>query len=84
MTGLMVILAVAAFLCLYRIFQGPTISDRSVGVEIMGIIFVGITALTAIIFNLSYLLDLAIALAMLSFIGVLALAKYLERRNLDD
>ncbi len=84
MTVLVVILSISAFLCLYRIFKGPTISDRMVGVDIMGILFVGITALTSILFNLPYLLDLAIALALISFIGTLALAKYLERRTLDD
>ncbi len=78
------ILALSAFLCLYRIFKGPTIADRMVGVDIMGILFVGATALTGIIYNLHYLIDVAIVLALISFVGSLALAKYLERRTLDD
>jgi len=82
--GIIVVLAIAAFLCLYRIFRGPTIADRMVGVDIMGILFVGVTALTGIYYKLSYLLDIAIALALISFVGSLALAKYLERRTLDD
>ncbi|NLI99219.1 hypothetical protein GX441_11255 [bacterium] len=82
--GVVVILALSAFLCLFRIARGPSISDRMVGVDIMGIIFVGVTALTGVFFNLSYLLDIAIVLALISFIGTLALAKYLERRTLDD
>lgn len=82
--GIIVVLAGAAFLCLFRIFRGPTIADRMVGVDIMGILFVGVTALTGILYDLSYLVDIAIALALISFIGSLALAKYLERRTLDD
>lgn len=81
---IIVALAVAALLCLFRIFRGPTIADRMVGVDIMGILFVGVTALTGILYNLSYLLDIAIAVALISFVGTLALAKYLERRTLDD
>lgn len=81
---ILIILGVAAFLCLFRIFRGPTIADRMVGVDIMGILFVGITAITGIIYNLSFLVDIAIALALISFVGTLALAKYLERRTLDD
>ncbi|HIE06210.1 MAG TPA: hypothetical protein EYP58_05360 [bacterium (Candidatus Stahlbacteria)] len=77
-------LAFCAFLCFYRILMGPTISDRMVAVDIMGIIFVGITALTAILFRLPYLMDLAITLTLLSFIGILALAKFLGKRRLDD
>ncbi|MEA3310941.1 MAG: monovalent cation/H+ antiporter complex subunit F [candidate division WOR-3 bacterium] len=81
---ILIILGVAAFLCLFRIFRGPTIADRMVGVDIMGILFVGITAITGILYNLSYLIDIAIAVALISFVGTLALAKYLERRTLDD
>ncbi|MCK4333763.1 Na(+)/H(+) antiporter subunit F [candidate division WOR-3 bacterium] len=82
--SILIILGVAAFLCLFRIFRGPTIADRMVGVDIMGILFVGITAITGILYNLSFLVDIAIALVLISFVGTLALAKYLERRTLDD
>lgn len=78
------ILAIGGFLCLYRIYQGPSISDRAVGVDIMGILFVGITALSALFYDLPYLMDVSITLALFSFIGTLALAKYLEKRSLDD
>lgn len=84
MSILISILAIGGFLCLYRIYQGPSISDRAVGVDIMGILFVGITALSALFYDLPYLMDLSITLAMFSFIGTLALAKYLEKRSLDD
>jgi len=84
MSILISILAIGGFLCLYRIYQGPSISDRAVGVDIMGILFVGITALSALFYDLPYLMDLSITLALFSFIGTLALAKYLEKRSLDD
>jgi multicomponent Na+:H+ antiporter subunit F len=50
----------------------------------MGILFVGITALSALFYDLPYLMDVSITLALFSFIGTLALAKYLEKRSLDD
>ncbi|OGC39212.1 hypothetical protein A2Y85_03380 [candidate division WOR-3 bacterium RBG_13_43_14] len=78
------ILAIGGFMCLFRIYKGPSIADRAVGVDIMGVLFVGITALSALFYDLPYLMDLAIALALFSFIGTIALAKYLEKRSLDD
>ncbi len=84
MSMMISILTIGGFLCLFRIYQGPSISDRAVGVDIMGILFVGITALSALFFDLAYLMDLSITLALFSFIGTLALAKYLEKRSLDD
>lgn len=84
MSIMIIILAVGGFLCLYRIYKGPSIADRAVGVDIMGILFVGITALSALFYDLSYLMDLSITLTLFSFIGTLALAKYLQKRSLDD
>lgn len=81
---MLIALTFSACLCLFRIQQGPTIPDRAVGVDIMGVIFVNITALVAVFYDLPYLMDLSIILAMFSFIGALALAKYLEKRSLDD
>lgn len=81
---LIVLLSLGAFFCLYRALQGPSISDRVIAVDIMGIIFTCITALIALRYNIGYLMDLAITIAILSFIGTLALAKYLEGRSLDD
>lgn len=79
-----VVLIPAAFFCLYRALHGPSIADRAIAVDMMGVVFSAITALVALRFRLSYLLDISIALAVISFIGALALAKYLEGRSLDD
>jgi len=84
MTVLIVVLSFGAFFCLYRALQGPSISDRAIAVDIMAVIFSSITALVALKYKLSYLIDLSIAIAVISFVGTLALAKYLEGRSLDD
>ncbi|MGB9742436.1 MAG: monovalent cation/H+ antiporter complex subunit F [candidate division WOR-3 bacterium] len=79
-----IVLVPAALFCLYRALVGPSIADRAIAVDMMGVVFSAITALVALKFRLSYLLDIAIALAVISFIGALALAKFLEKRSLDD
>ena len=84
MTILIVILSFGAFFCLYRALMGPSIPDRAIAVDIMTVIFSSITALMALRYRLAYLIDLSIALAVISFVGTLALAKYLEGRSLDD
>ncbi|MEN9979182.1 MAG: monovalent cation/H+ antiporter complex subunit F [candidate division WOR-3 bacterium] len=79
-----IILVPAALFCLYRALVGPSIADRAIAVDMMGVVFSAITALVALQYKLSYLLDISIALAIISFIGALALAKFLEKRSLDD
>jgi len=71
-------------ICLYRIIRGPTIPDRMVGVDIFGILVVGICAIIAIQTEKSFILDIGIAWIILSFIGTLTLAKYLTGKKLNE
>ncbi|MFC1510987.1 monovalent cation/H+ antiporter complex subunit F [Candidatus Margulisiibacteriota bacterium] len=64
--------------------MGPTAPDRAVAVDILGIVTVGFCAILLVSTKLSYLLDIAIAWALVSYIGTLALAKYLEGKQFDD
>lgn len=70
--------------CLYRIIRGPSIADRMVGIDIFGILVVGICALLAMTTQRMYLIDIGIAWIILSFIGTLSLAKYMEGRKLNE
>jgi multicomponent Na+:H+ antiporter subunit F len=71
-------------ICLYRIIRGPTIPDRMVGVDIFGILVVGICAIMAIQTEKSFILDIGIAWIILSFIGTVTLAKYLTGKKLNE
>jgi multicomponent Na+:H+ antiporter subunit F len=72
------------FFCLYRIIRGPTIPDRMVGIDIFGILVVGICAIIAVQTEKSYMLDIGIAWIILSFIGTVTLAKYLTGKKLNE
>jgi len=71
-------------LCFYRVVKGPTVADRVVAIEIIGIIVVGICVILSISTGKAFLIDIGIAWIILSFIGTLTMAKYLERRRLDE
>ncbi len=70
--------------CLYRIIRGPSIADRMVGLDIFGILVVGICAIFAIMTDRPFIIDIGIAWIILSFIGTITLAKYLENKNLNE
>ena len=70
--------------CLFRLMQGPTAADRAVAVDTVGILIVGFCAILSIPTQRSWYIDIAIAWALQSFIGALALAKYLEGRGFDE
>lgn len=78
------ILLIAAMFCLYRVLRGPTAADRIVAIDILGVLIVGFCAIIEIPTGRSWYVDIAIAWALQSFIATLALAKYLEGKNLDE
>ena len=43
------ILALCCFMCLFRISRGPTAPDRTVAIDILGIVVVGFCALMAVL-----------------------------------
>jgi len=78
------ILMLCFMLCLFRVMRGPTPADRAVAIDTLGILIVGFCALLSIPTGRDWYLDIAIAWALQSFIGALALAKYLEGRGFDE
>jgi multicomponent Na+:H+ antiporter subunit F len=84
LTILLYIQIALAMFCLFRVIRGPSIADRMVGIDIFGILVVGICAILAIQTQRSFLLDIGIAWIILSFIGTLTLAKYLSGKKLNE
>ena len=78
------ILMLCFAMCLFRVMAGPTPADRAVAIDTLGILIVGFCALLSIPTGRDWYLDIAIAWALQSFIGALALAKYLEGRGFDE
>jgi multicomponent Na+:H+ antiporter subunit F len=81
---LLFVLTLCAFLCLYRIARGPSAPDRAVSIDILGTVVVAFTALYGLATGRDWYLSIAIAWALISFIGAIALAKYLEGRAFDE
>jgi multicomponent Na+:H+ antiporter subunit F len=78
------VLGACCFLCLLRILLGPTAPDRTVAIDILGIIIVGFCAFMAVLTKQDFFINIAIAWGLLSFIGTIALAKYLQGRGFDE
>jgi multicomponent Na+:H+ antiporter subunit F len=77
-------LLICCAMCLYRIANGPTAADRMVAIDILGTVVVGFVAIITAISGKAYLLDIALVWALVSFVGTLALAKYLVGKHLNE
>lgn len=78
------LLILCMFMCLYRVGKGPTAPDRTVAIDIMGILMVGFCAIFSIMMKRDLYMNIGISWALLNFIGTLAFAKYLEGRGFDE
>jgi len=77
-------LLICFLVSLVRILKGPSAADRAVATDMFGILIIGFCGLMSVYTGKDWYIDIAIAWALQSFIGVLALAKFLEGRNFDD
>ncbi|MBN2281991.1 MAG: multiple resistance and pH regulation protein F [Candidatus Marinimicrobia bacterium] len=69
---------------LFRVIVGPSPADRIVAVDILGVLIIGLLALTSLWNDQSFFLDVGLIWALMSFIASLAFSKILEGRPLDD
>jgi multicomponent Na+:H+ antiporter subunit F len=62
-----------------RLAKGPDAVDRVVAVDLLTIVTIAVIALLAHIMGRYIYLDVALVYGLLSFLGVLAVARYLEK-----
>jgi multicomponent Na+:H+ antiporter subunit F len=70
---------------LYRVLKGPTLYDRIIAAGLMGTNGMIVLAMVGFVYErIDMFIDLAIAYALLNFIGTVAIGKYLERRRKEN
>ncbi|HVH13989.1 MAG TPA: monovalent cation/H+ antiporter complex subunit F [Longimicrobium sp.] len=72
------VLAAAALLTLWRVVRGPTLPDRVVAIDLLGVIVTGFVVVSAASTGATWFLDIAIVIALISFVGTIAYARYIE------
>jgi multicomponent Na+:H+ antiporter subunit F len=78
--SLAALLAGVAFLfALVRFIKGPTPADRVVAFDVMSIVSISFIVFIALLGDRLIYLDVALVYALLSFLGVIVFARYLER-----
>lgn len=73
-------IALAAILLAFvRMIKGPTAADRVVALDVMTIIAISLIIFLASIFKRVIYVDIALVYGLISFVGVVAIARYMER-----
>ncbi len=77
----LVVLAVIALVCLIRAILGPRFTDRIMAVNMIGTKTLLMVCILAVFLQESYLADVAIVYALLSFLAVVVLSKLVITRH---
>ena len=80
---LMLVCGAAMLLAFFRVVRGPSLPDRVVALDLLATAAVGVLGLAALRSGLVVLLDVAVVLALITFIGTVAFARYLEAGGRD-
>ncbi|MEM0359997.1 MAG: monovalent cation/H+ antiporter complex subunit F [Candidatus Diapherotrites archaeon] len=75
------VLVFLIFVCILRILKGPTVPDRMVGIDAASGLTISALIVLGAFYKQSVFVDVAIVYAILSFVGTLFFARYLEARE---
>lgn len=74
-----IIMLLAILLTIYRFIKGPDVPDRLVAFDVMTVSSLALIALIANFSSRIIYLDVAMVYGLLSFLGVIIVARYFER-----
>ncbi|MCD4821446.1 MULTISPECIES: cation:proton antiporter [Methanococcoides] len=71
-------MVIAIIPCIYRVIKGPTIPDRVIAVDAMTTVIVVILGIYSYMQESAFFMDVALVLAIISFVGTVTISKYLD------
>ncbi|MBA2662662.1 MAG: K+/H+ antiporter subunit F [Bradymonadaceae bacterium] len=78
------LLSMALLMNLYRLLKGPSTLDRIVALDTMYINSIGVIILLGIYLRSDLFFEAALLIAMMGFVGTVALSKFLLRGNVIE
>ncbi|WP_281888929.1 Na(+)/H(+) antiporter subunit F1 [Paenibacillus sp. YYML68] len=73
------ILSLSIVGALYRVLKGPSMPDRIIALDLVGIFLIGIIAILSIMLRTQAYLEIILLIGVLAFLGTVAFSKYLEK-----
>lgn len=82
--GFLPLLTIAILFTVIRLGRGPRMPDRVISLDQLASLSIGVIAVYAIGTNQPVLLDVVLVIALISFLGTVAFAYYVQRRGYGD
>lgn len=83
--GIVLVVLVASFvLGMFRLLSGPSLPDRVIALDFMAFVVIAVMSVYAAFSGQPQFLNVALALALVAFLGTIAFARYIERLSRGD
>ena len=79
----LVMLGLALLIAVARLVKGPTLPDRIVAMDLIGVLVVGLIVVLAASTDVRATLDAAVVIALIGFVGTVAYATYVQRGHAE-
>lgn len=79
---LLIILCIGGLL--YRVLRGPSIPDRLIALDAIGVMLISAIALLSILFETEFFIEIILLIAIMSFIGTVAFSKFIEKGEIIE
>ncbi|RDI36942.1 multisubunit sodium/proton antiporter MrpF subunit [Falsibacillus pallidus] len=80
----LICISIAMLALIYRVIKGPTIPDKVIALDAIGINLVALIALISMLLKTSAFLEVILLVGILAFIGTVAFAKFLEKGEIIE
>jgi multicomponent Na+:H+ antiporter subunit F len=77
-------IGLAIVITVYRIVVGPSLPDRIIALDMIGVQIVAAVAIVSVIRNTTVFLEVILIIAILAFISTIAFSKSIERGVIID
>ena len=74
------VITLSVALSFVRLVRGPSLPDRVVALDLMTTLGIGVIGVYAIWIDEAIFVDIAVVVALISFLGTIAFAFYVQRR----
>lgn len=76
--------AISIAIALFRIIKGPSMPDRAVALDMIGVNLISMIAIISIVLKTKAFLEAILILGILAFISTIAISKYIERGSIIE
>ncbi|MDJ0788644.1 MAG: monovalent cation/H+ antiporter complex subunit F [Myxococcota bacterium] len=79
----MAMLCFAIACAFYRLLRGPSLADRIISLDAIAAMLVSMALVQAVVTGIAAFIDVALTIALVGFLGTIALARAIEKRSIE-